>query len=260
MYHNIVMAKTRVVILAAGKGKRMGAEVPKPLVRIAGEPMLAHLLRSVQDSGVDGRPIIVVAPDSKYLFVEALGDQCDFAVQTEQLGTGHAVLSAKDQIDDADRIVVLYGDHPFIPSDVLRRLVDLHDRLPNAVAMLTSTVPNFDPPYDAFRGWGRVLRDEHGDVRAIREVKDASVNELSVREVNPAIYAFPRGWLWEHLPQLNTENASGELYLTDLIIMAVSQGLKVVTASADALDVMGINTPQELARAEEVFGNKKLGI
>lgn len=251
------MVKTRVVILAAGKGKRMGAEVPKPLVHVAGEPMLTHLMRKVQESGVDERPIVVVAPDTTHLFAEALGDQCDFAVQTDQLGTGHAVLSAKAKIADADRVVVLYGDHPFIPAEVLRRLVDLHDQYPSAVAMLTCTVPSFEPPYDVFKGWGRVLRDDRGEVRAIREAKDTSVHELAVREVNPAIYAFPCAWMWERLPELSTANASGELYLTDLITMAFAEGKQVVTAEADALDVIGVNTPAELARAEEVILQKR---
>lgn len=250
------MPKTRVVILAAGMGKRMGGEVPKPLVKIAGEPMLAHLLVSVSKSGVDARPVVVVAPDYKELFADMLGTMCDFAIQHEPRGTGHAVLAAKQEIGSTDRVMVLYGDHPFIPADTLRRLVALHDAHPQAVAMLTCSVPNFEDPYDAFKSWGRVLRDAHGEVCAIREVKDASRDELAVREVNPAIYLFPTAWMWERLPQLSTANASGELYLTDLITMAFSEGIQVVTEQAEALDVMGINTPAELARAEEVFSRK----
>lgn len=253
------MAITRVVILAAGKGKRMGSEMPKPLVRIAGEPMLAHLMRNVGESGVDARPVVVVAPDAKDLFVDALADTCDFALQTEQLGTGHAVLSAKEMIGDADRVMVLYGDHPFIPAHVLRGLVELHDANTHAVAMLTCTVPSFDAPYDIFKSWGRVLRDDTGEVVAIREAKDASVGELAVREVNPAMYLFPTAWMWERLPLLGTANASGEMYLTDLIMTAFAEGVDVVTASADALDVIGVNTPDELARAEQVFHGQHQG-
>lgn len=255
-----VMAKTRVVILAAGKGKRMGSDVPKPLVPIAGEPMIAHLLRSVIASGVDSRPIVLVAPDSRERFVAAVGQFADFAEQTEQLGTGHAVMCAKDAIGSADRVVVLYGDHPFISSEVLRRLVDLHDDTPQALAMLTSVVPNFDAPYDVFRGWGRVIRDDSGSVATIREAKDASASELHVREVNPAIYAFPAAWLWEHLPKLGNKNASVEYYLTDLIPMAFAEGMPIVTAQADALDVVGVNTPDELAKAEAIFQRKKIGM
>lgn len=250
------MAGTRVVILAAGKGKRMGSEIPKPLLSIAGRPMVAHLLDSVIASGVDARPIVVVAPDCVELFKNALDDHCDFAVQTEQLGTGHAVLMAKDAVGDAERVVILYGDHPFISARTLRELVTLHDATPSAVAMLTSIVPNFKKPYDAFRGWARIIRDESAEVIAIREAKDCSDDELGLREVNPGIYAFPAAWMWEHLPHVGKRNASGEYYLTELFTIAFAEGKRVVTADADALDVMGVNTPDELRRAEEVFSAK----
>ncbi len=252
-----IMANTRVVILAAGKGKRMGAEVPKPLVPIAGKPMITHLLTSVHESGVDGIPVVVVAPDSLEMFQAALDGQCTFAIQDEQLGTGHAVMSAKDALLGADRVVSLYGDHPFISAATLRSLVDLHDAHPGAIAMLTSTVPHFDPPYDAFRGWARMIRGENGEVTAIREAKDCSVAELAVREVNPGIYVFPAAWMWERLPKLENHNASGEYYLTDLIPIAFAEGMAIVTANADPLDVMGVNTKDELSRAEDVFNGKQ---
>lgn len=247
------MHETRVVILAAGHGKRMGADVPKPLVPIAGRPMIAHLLDSVVESGVDARPVIVVAPDSLLMFKAALDGLCDFAVQSEILGTGHAVMMAKGVVGDAKRVVILYGDHPFISAATLRELVTLHDRRPDAVAMLTSTVPGYEGQYDAFRGWARIIRDEEGEVIAIREAKDCVGDELAIREVNPGIYVFPAAWMWERLPQLGNENASGEYYLTELFTMAFSEGMGVVTATAEPLDVMGINTPDELTRAEHVF-------
>lgn len=253
------MSTTRVVILAAGKGKRMGAELPKPLVPIAGRPMIAHLLESVRESGVDGRPIVVVAPDVAAIFAQTLNSALEYALQIEPLGTGHAVLSAKDAWKTADRIIVLYGDHPFISAQVLRRLVALHDTTPESVAMLTSTVPNFDAPYDAFRAWGRVLRDDQGEVIAIREAKDCSVGELAVREVNPGIYVFPAPWALEKLSLIGNENASKEYYLVDLIGFAMAEGRPIVTAEADPLDVIGVNTPDELRRAEEVFKRQKSG-
>ncbi len=251
------MTNTRVIILAAGKGKRMGADVPKPLVPIAGRPMIAHLLDSVIASGVDVLPIVVVAPDSQGLFADALHELCAFAVQTEQLGTGHAVMSAKEAVGDAGRVVILYGDHPFIPASTLRELVALHDKLPNAVAMLTSTVPDFTGRYEGFRGWGRIIRDPSGKVVALREAKDCTDDELAIREVNPGIYVFPSAWMWEQLPRLGNANASGEYYLTDLFTMAFAEGMQVVTADADPLHVMGVNTPEELQSAEEVFSLTK---
>lgn len=251
------MNTTRVVILAAGKGKRMGAELPKPLVGVAGKPMIAHLVESVIASGVDAKPIVVVAPDSMTLFKDALGDSCDYAIQEEQLGTGNAVMSAREIVGSVGRVVILYGDHPFIPAKTLRNLVSLHDATPNAIAMLTSTVPSYDKPYDAFMGWARVVRGAAGNVVGICEAKDCRANERALHEVNPGIYAFLAGWMWERLPKLSNKNASGEYYLTELIAMAFEEGMAVVTASADPLDVMGINTPEERAAAEQIFMERK---
>lgn len=250
------MHDTRVIILAAGKGKRMGVGVPKPLVPIAGRPMIAHLLDSVIASGVDARPVVVVAPDCVAMFKAALDDRCDFAVQTQQLGTGHAVMSARDAVGEAKRVVILYGDHPFIGAATLRELVTLHDATPDAVAMLTSIVPSYEKPYDAFRGWARIIRDEAGKVIGIREAKDCRDDELALHEVNPGIYAFPAAWMWERLPHLGNANASGEYYLTELFTMAFDEGMNIVTAHAEPLDVMGVNTPDELQRAQEVFSAK----
>lgn len=247
---------TRVVILAAGQGKRMASSIPKPLVPISGRPMIMHLIENVKKSGIDARPIVVVAPDSLELFQNTLGDICDFALQKEQLGTGHAVMSARQELRSAERVIVLYGDHPFIPADTLRALVLLHDENPEAVAMLTCKVPGFVAPYDVFASWGKIIRGGSGSVVTIREVKDCSDNERLVREVNSGIYAFPASWMWQQLPRLTTQNASGEYYLTDLIMLACKEGIAIITASADPLDVMGVNTPEELSAAERVFNSK----
>lgn len=251
------MANTRVIILAAGQGKRMGAEMPKPLLPISGKPMIVHLLDRVRQSGLDGRPIIVVAPDSIAKFQEALGETCDYAVQGKQLGTGHAVLSAKEVARDAEHVLVLYGDHPFVSAEAIRTLQNLHETRHAVISMLTATVPNFDGEFAMFKSWGRILRDEQGMLFGSREVKDSSPEELAIREVNPCLYIFQTDWLWEHLPLLNTNNAGGEYYLTDLIALALAEGREVATAEAEPLDVMGVNTPAELTRAEEVFNNKQ---
>ncbi len=246
------MPNTRVIILAAGKGTRMKSEIPKPLIPVEGEPMVTRLIRSVKESGVDARPIVVVGAWSEALFREALGDSVDYAVQVEILGTGHAVRAAKDVAGDAERVVVLYGDHPFLSPSVIRSIVDLQETNPGAFVMLTSTVPNFEGDFQTFARWGRILRDTSGAVTAIREAKDATPDELAITEVNPAIFAFPAAWAWDRLERLKNANASGEYYLTDLVSAAMEDGLPIVTASADPLDVIGINSPEELARAEEL--------
>jgi len=246
---------TRVVILAAGKGTRMGSSVPKPLVEISGRPMVEHLLDSVRDSGLDKRPILVVSPDSVEQFNEVCRDQdCEYVVQEEQLGTGHATQVARDACNGTESVVVLYGDHPFLSSELLKSLKSMHKEHGATITMLTTTVPNFKNDYEGFKSWGRIIRDRVGRIQEIREAKDATEEELEVRELNPAIYAFDAQWLWEHLAEIRNENASGEYYLTDLVALAIEDGEEVVTAPANPFEVMGINTKEELERAERLVG------
>ncbi|MCH8049677.1 NTP transferase domain-containing protein [Patescibacteria group bacterium] len=244
---------TRVIILAAGHGKRMGAELPKPLVEIAGQPMIEHLLDSVRDSGVDDRPIIVVAPDTIEIFNEICRDRSvEYSVQHEQLGTGHAVHAAKDTTNGAENLMILYGDHPFISADVLTTLKELHEDN-GVISMLTARVPNFKNDHAVFSRWGRIIRDDIGHLIEIKEARDATEEELAITEVNPALYMFDAQWLWDHLPELRNENASGEYYLTDFIRMAIEEGSDVVTAQADPFEVIGINTQEELQVAEKLI-------
>ncbi len=247
------MPNTRIVILAAGKGTRMKSDLPKPLIKVAGEPMVTRLIRSVKASGIDQRPVVVIGAWSESAFRAELGDTVDYAIQTEQLGTGHALRCAKEAVGEADVVIVLYGDHPFIGAEVIRKLSELQSQNPSSVAMLTATVPSFDGDYQTFIKWGRVLRDTDGKVVAIREYKDASPSELTVTEVNPSILAFPAVWAFQHLDALKNENASGEYYLTDLIGTAMTERIHIVTFSANPLDVIGINSPEELARAESMI-------
>lgn len=245
---------TRIIALAAGHGKRMGKNVPKPLVEIASRPMIEHLLDSIHESGVDSRPIVVVAPDTIEQFHEVCRDRCEYAVQSEQLGTGHAVAAAQDAAHDAEVVIVLYGDHPFLTAEKIKELEALHRQYGAAIAMVTTKVPNYEGDYEGFRGWGRIVRDDTGRIMAIREAKDASEEELEIKEINPALFAFDAQWLWEHLPEIKNKNASGEYYLTDLIEMAIEEGSDIVTATADPFEVIGVNSPEELATAEKLLG------
>ncbi|MFA6130971.1 MAG: NTP transferase domain-containing protein [Patescibacteria group bacterium] len=246
---------TRVVVLAAGKGKRMGADLPKPLVEIAGKPIVEHLLSNIIESGVDPLPILVISPDATELFRPICENhRCEFAFQEEQLGTGHATRMAKELSGDADTIVVLNGDHPFTSPEVIQELVAMRTEHHAAVSMITAKVPNYQGDFAAFQSWGRIKRDTSGNVEKIVEVKDAGEEELAIKEVNPALYAFDAHWLWEHLPELQNKNVSKEYHLTDLIEIAIGEGEDVVTAHADPFEVIGINTPEELERAERLLG------
>lgn len=247
------MSDTKVVILAAGKGKRMQSEVPKPLVKIASKPMIEHLLDRVEEAGIDSRPIVVVAPDSLELFQEALGNRAEFVTQTDQLGTGHALKVAREACGEAQNLLVLYGDHPFIPARVMHKLIQLAEQNEQALVMLTAKVPDFEGDYEGFKAWGRVLRDSEGHVTALREFKDATPEEREIKELNPAIYVFPSPWVWENLELITNKNASGEYYLTDLVERARQTQCEIATETVDALQVIGINTPDELKRAENAY-------
>lgn len=248
--------KTRVIILAAGKGTRMKSDIPKPLILVAGKPMIEHLLESVRASGVDERPIVVVGSWSEAMFRGVLGDTVEYAIQEEQLGTGHAVRSAKGVAGDAEHILVLYGDHPFIRPDVIKGIADMCQAFPRSVVMLTAIVPDYIDDYTMFLRWGRILRDDNGEVVGIREAKDCNEEELDITEVNPGIYAFPAEWAWSNFDKIRNENASKEYYLTDLVALAVAEGKEIVTASADPLEVVGINSPEELARAIKLIDKR----
>ncbi len=241
-----------MVILAAGKGKRMGAPIPKPLVEVAGKPMIVHLLEHIKKSKLDPKPIVVVAPDNHDLFKEVLGDTVEYVVQLEPKGTGDALRFAEQACKEARHVIVLYGDHPFIGPSALKNVVKLLDKHEAALAMLIAEVPNFEGQYAVFTKWGRIIRDTKGQVKGICEAKDCSTEQLQIRDVNPGIYAFPTDWAFARLKELKNENASGEYYLVDLIAMAMDEGKPILTATVNPLDVVGVNTPEELKIAEQI--------
>ncbi|MBU4452634.1 MAG: NTP transferase domain-containing protein [Patescibacteria group bacterium] len=246
--------KTRIIVLAAGKGKRMKNSIPKPLIEIAGRPMIEHLVDSIVDSEIDLRPIVVIAPDNISQFRDVLGDKCEYVTQQDQLGTGDAVKSAENAFSDADCVMVFYGDHPFLTAEKMQELLDAHKKSDAVISMVTTIVRDFAGNFAGLERWGRIIRDEIHRVVAIREAKDATSEELEIREVNPALFAFEAQWLRDHLKLLSNKNASGEYYLTDLIEMAIEEGQEVATISADPIEVIGINTQDELKTAEELIG------
>lgn len=240
----------KTVILAAGKGKRMGASVPKPLVPIAGKPMVEHLVDTVCSLQQQEKPIVVVSPSGEEMFREVLKDRVAYAVQHEALGTGDAVKASRAQWGGADSVMVLYADHPFLPQQVLQELTEACVQEPRAIHMLTATVPNYEGDYAKFASWGRIIRNAHGEPQDIREVKDATPEEREIHEVNPAMYVFPATWLGSALDRLTNVNASGEYYLTDVIGLAAHDGLHLRTTTTDARAVIGVNTPEDLVDAE----------
>jgi bifunctional UDP-N-acetylglucosamine pyrophosphorylase/glucosamine-1-phosphate N-acetyltransferase len=242
----------RTVILAAGKGTRMGSDKPKVLLPIGGKPIIQHLIESIKESKVDGIPVVVIGHEREKL-CESFGETCEYAVQEEQLGTGHAVMCAREAVGNAEAVIVLYGDHPFISPEVLRRLVDIHEAQRPVITMMTTVVPTFDDWHSVFQHWGRILRDAHDHIIGIREYKDAMESEREIRELNPGLFCFDAKWLWENVPQLKNFNAIGEYYLTDLVGLAVAQGHEIAGAEIRPEESIGVNTPEEFRVAEEIY-------
>jgi len=187
------------------------------------------------------RPLVVVGHGAEQVR-QALGETAEFVVQEPQLGTGHAVAQTRAALEGkADNVLVLYGDTPFIGVETLHAMLDQHARQQAVITLLT-----FCPP-DPLR-LGRIVRDEAGRVRAIVEFKEATPEQLAIREVNSGILCFQAGWLWAHLDHLSFKH--GEQYLTDLVEIAVREGCTVATQQAAADEVMGIDDRVRLAWAE----------
>lgn len=243
---------TRIVILAAGRSTRMNSGVPKVLTPFKGKPLIKHLLQNVEVSGIDPRPVVVVGYQAD-LVRNALGDRYVYVFQSEQLGTGHAVRCAEKIISpETDAIIVLYGDHPLVSASTIRRLKLLHEEEGGVLTMLTAKVEDFNEWRAPLVDFGRIVRDGRGSIRAIIEAKDATPEELTVREVNPAFFCFNALWLWRSLSQLNNKNVKGEYYLTDLVRLAIEGGERVVSLGISPLESIGVNTPEQLELASSL--------
>ncbi len=241
----------RVVILAAGKGKRMGpSEIPKVLYEVLGKPMVGHVIDAVVDSGVDAKPVVVVGymAEKVRAYCE---DRCEYALQTELKGTGDAVMRARSLLEGGpEHVLVLNGDQPLTSAASIRKVVDMHLASGATLTIGTVTVPDFQNAWAAFADFGRIVRDAQGNVERIVEAKDARPEQLEIRELNPSLYCFKASWLWKNLESLTASNAQGEYYVTDLLALAISAGEKVMTVSVPADEAIGVNTPEQLAIAE----------
>lgn len=239
------------VILAAGKGTRMKSDLPKVLHRVCGRPMVEHVLRAVKNIAL--HKIVLVVGHQGERVAECIGGGVEFAFQTEQLGTAHALLQARSALDGFDgHILVLCGDTPLVRPRTLEDLCREHGRKKNAATVLTAILP--DPT-----GYGRVIRFSGGQVQKIVEQKDAGPAELAVREINTGIYCFQARGLFEALANLRPDNAQGEYYLTDIIEFYMSQGRPVGAVSIDdPAEITGINDRCQLAAAEKLLRRRVL--
>jgi bifunctional UDP-N-acetylglucosamine pyrophosphorylase/glucosamine-1-phosphate N-acetyltransferase len=233
--------KLAVVILAAGQGKRMKSDLPKVLQPLAGKSLLGHVVsraRSLNPSSMH----VVYGHGGDAVRAALANENLRWALQAEQLGTGHAVMQAMPNVADDELVLVLYGDVPLIRANTLRQLIDAAGE--KAMSLLTVMLDN--PT-----GYGRIVRDESGAIQKIVEQKDATKAQLEIREGNSGIMAVPAKLLRQWLGQLKNANSQGEYYLTDVIAMAVKDNVKVTPLIAPTVvEMLGVNDKVQLAELE----------
>ena len=236
------MSTLNIVILAAGKGTRMHSDRPKVLHALAGRPMLQHVLDTAQQQ--EPQQVCVVYGHGGEMVPQAMAQYgANFVLQEPQLGTGHAVQQAMPHLTDGSQTLVLYGDVPLIQHSTLHQMRQAGDGL----VLLTVNLPH--PA-----GYGRIVRDKQGDVRCIVEEKDATSEQREITEVNTGILLAPTARLRAWLANLKDDNAQREYYLTDIVAMAVAEGVAVHTVQpAHGWEVEGINSKTQLANLERTW-------
>ena len=245
------MKPTTAVILAAGKSMRMKSDLPKVLHEVCGQPMLSYVIEACRAVGVER--LIVVVGHGRELVREAYAGASDiiWVHQAEQHGTGHAVMVCEEALADfAGNVLVIAGDMPLIHSETLQALLEEHARTGNAVTLATSVLDN---PH----GYGRIARDEQGNLSAIVEHKDCTPEQLEIHEVNPSYYCFDGARLFAALGKLTVGNVQGEYYITDTVAILKREG-----GGAGAIpavpqeDALGINSRADLAEVNRIMQDR----
>jgi bifunctional UDP-N-acetylglucosamine pyrophosphorylase/glucosamine-1-phosphate N-acetyltransferase len=231
-----------IVILAAGTGKRMRSALPKVLHPLAGQPLLSHVL-DVARTLNPTRLVVVVGHGADLVQKAVSAPDVQFAIQEQQLGTGHAVMQALPLLDPTVPTLILYGDVPLTRASTLKRLADTAGQ---QYGVLTVTLD--DPT-----GYGRIVRDAMGKVQRIVEQKDANADQQRITEINTGIVITPTAQLGEWLASLKNDNVQGEFYLTDVVERALEAGIDVVTSQPDEeWETLGVNSKQQLAELERI--------
>jgi bifunctional UDP-N-acetylglucosamine pyrophosphorylase/glucosamine-1-phosphate N-acetyltransferase len=235
--------KIQPIILAAGKGTRMGnPDLPKVLTPLNGRPIISYLLESIEKAGF--LPPALVVGFHQELVRQELGDAYTYIVQEQQLGTGHAVKSCRSALEGtADAFIIIYGDQPLWTAQTMSRLVEEHEKSGGNLSLVTLMTDRA-----GFVDFGRIIRDDEGKVIANREYKDCTEEEKQIQEYNPSMYCASDAWLWNALDKLSTENVQKEYYLTELLEIAVKEGERVADVqTTDPVEALGANTPEQLA-------------
>ncbi|MDF2926288.1 MAG: glmU [Paenibacillaceae bacterium] len=234
------------IVLAAGQGKRMKSKLYKVLHPVCGKPMVGHVMDAVE--GLDSKRNVVVVGHGADTVRQFLGDRAEYALQAEQLGTGHAVLQAGPLLQEqTGTTLVVCGDTPLVRGETLREMLKLHQEAGAAVLVLTAELAN---PH----GYGRVLRDGSGRVTGIVEQKDCTEEQDAVREINTGTYCFDNKKLFAALAKVTNHNAQNEYYLTDVVRILEQEGERVLAyCTDDASEAIGVNDRVALAEAERLM-------
>lgn len=240
----------KAVILAAGKGKRLHSEqfsAPKVLREANGKPLLRYVVNNLSFIP-DKKDIIIVAGYKKEMVFNAFNEGYTFAVQDEQLGTGHAVNCAREALKDYDGpVLVCYGDMPLFKKGTYENLVKVHEEAGNDCTILTGVS-------DRGLAYGRIIRDENGSFKGVVEDRDCTPEQKKINELNVGIYVFDSKKLFSCLGELKNSNAQGEYYLTDVPTIMMNKGYKIGTYTThDDTEILGVNTPEELALCESLL-------
>ncbi|MFP4527104.1 MAG: sugar phosphate nucleotidyltransferase [Candidatus Kapaibacterium sp.] len=245
------MNKIAIVILAAGKGKRMkNPNLPKVLVPLKDKPLVGHVLDTA--FRLDPEKIVLIIGHLKETVIDYVkgmrSDLMEYAVQEHQLGTGHAVAQAEPKLEGFDGdVLILCGDVPLLRESTLRKFIDSHREADADVSVLTADAP--DPT-----GYGRIVRDSDGDFLRIVEEKDASAEEKKITEFNSGVYFVKAELLFSALREVGNENAQGEYYLTDIIGIARDRGKRAAAFKlADFDELQGVNSPEDLERVAQKY-------
>lgn len=240
--------KKFAIVLAAGKGVRMKSDLPKVSHPIFGKPMIVRVLEALDGLKLDGI-VVVVGYKSETVMRECEGFDVSFALQEQQLGTGHAVMQARQNVSDDSVVFVLNGDVPMIRTATLKALMEEHLSSGASATVLTAEVD--DPG-----SYGRIVRSADGRLEKIVEQKDATKRELEIREVNTGTYCFNSTDLFDALGKIKPNNSQKEYYLTDVMGVMNADNKRVTAFLAeDPSEALGVNTIEDLARLEEIFRN-----
>jgi bifunctional UDP-N-acetylglucosamine pyrophosphorylase/glucosamine-1-phosphate N-acetyltransferase len=243
-----------IVVIAAGKGTRMRSALPKELHALCGRSLIDHVL-AIADTLAPAYTVVVLSPEKLGPVRAQAGDRYIYALQADQLGTGHAVLQARPALPGpSGDVLVLYGDTPLLRPETARAVVDLRRASGALVGIMSMHVP---PP----SGYGRIVRDAAGQVLAIIEERNATPEQFALTECNSGVMCFDAAWLWQALDRIPRNQVKGEYYLTDLAEMAVAErglGAAVALPAADAREAWGINDRVQLAQADAVMRERIL--